>query len=145
MVCLHTSLPEVVFPIIKTLLKQDLWVQEREADSSMKYASAALALAFFLDHMWQERPSKKMAASPWYEAASSLACKMLAAQVIKAPQVSCSIHLQQLVLHTKIIALARLKSLTSCGWMCLVDLLISDVWLTCCIFIDARYSSISLL
>ena len=70
------------------MLKQTSWVQDIEADPSMKHAAAALALAFFLDHMWQERPSKRVAASPWYETASSLACKMLAAHVSSAPQVS---------------------------------------------------------
>ena len=73
------------------------WVQEIQADPSMKHAAAALALAFFLDHMWQERPSKRVAASPWYETASSLACKMLAAHVSSAPQVSDSIHEHQLL------------------------------------------------
>jgi len=63
-------------------------VQDMDMESSLKHAGAALALAFFLDHMWQERPSKRMGASPWYEAASSLACRLLAAQVSSAPQVS---------------------------------------------------------
>jgi hypothetical protein len=51
------------------------------------HVGEALALAHFLDFMWDERPAKRIEASPWYEAAGSLASRLLLQHTTSAPQV----------------------------------------------------------
>lgn len=51
------------------------------------HAGEALALAHFLDFMWAERPPRRIEASPWYEAAGSLASRLLLQHTRSAPKV----------------------------------------------------------
>ena len=52
------------------------------------HAGEALALAHFLDEMYAERPARQVEASPWFEAAGSLARKLLHQRLRPAPKVS---------------------------------------------------------
>lgn len=52
-----------------------------------QHVGGALALAHFLDHMYHHRPAKRVEASPWYEAASSLVQDLLSQTVKNAPKV----------------------------------------------------------
>ena len=52
------------------------------------HAGEALAAAHFLDEMYAERPARQVEASPWYEAAGSLARKLLHQRLRPAPNVS---------------------------------------------------------
>ena len=52
------------------------------------HVGEALAVAHFLDEMYSERPARQMEASPWYEAAGSLARKLLHQRLRPAPKVS---------------------------------------------------------
>ena len=51
------------------------------------HAGEALAVAHFLDEMYAERPARRVEASPWYEAAGSLAAKLLHQRLRPAPKV----------------------------------------------------------
>ena len=62
------------------------------------HVGEALAVAHFLDQMYSERPARQMEASPWYEAAGSLARKLLHQRLRPAPKVgaTCFVCLQVL-------------------------------------------------
>ena len=66
-----------------------LHLQDIPKDRQAAQIALSLTLAFFLDVMWADRPSKKMQASPWFETASKLACDMMTAQLQSAPQACC--------------------------------------------------------
>ena len=51
------------------------------------HAGETLAVAHFLDEMYAERPAHQVEASPWYEAAGSLARKLLHQRLRPAPKV----------------------------------------------------------
>ncbi len=56
------------------------------------HAGEALAIAHFLDEMYAERPARQVEASPWYEAAGSLARKLLHQRLRPAPKVTFSFN-----------------------------------------------------
>ena len=62
-------------------------LQDIQDDAISEFAGFSLALALFLDTMWNERPAKRMEASPWYESAANLACRLLSEKTEKAPKV----------------------------------------------------------
>ena len=68
-------------------IQQPTALQEIQEGAIPDFAGFSLALAFFLDTMWNERPAKRVEASPWYESAANLACKLLSEQTEKAPKV----------------------------------------------------------
>ena len=52
------------------------------------HVGAVLTLAHFLDHMYHNRPAKRVEASPWYQAATAMVQDQLSALFAEAPKVA---------------------------------------------------------
>lgn len=57
-----------------------------------EHAGEALALAHFMDETWEQRPARRIEASPWYEAAGALAARLLGQHTRAAPKVHPKTH-----------------------------------------------------